>query len=73
MNVIKTIYFDITSYRSSFRYRVSKNSLDKEKFEYLHSVLIKWAHFFVGDRGVFKVFIYKKNIKKYCFELQLLT
>ena len=44
-----------------------------KKFEYLHSVLIKWAGFFVGDRGVFKVFIHKENIKKYCFELQLLT
>jgi hypothetical protein len=28
--------------------------------------------FFVDDRGVFKVFIHKKNIKKYFFELQLL-
>jgi hypothetical protein len=31
-----------------------------------------FALFFVVDRGVFKIFIHKNNVKNYCYELQRL-
>ena len=45
----------------------------KKKIQYLHRSFIKWAHFFLGDRGYFKAFFLKKTVNRYCFELSLLT
>jgi hypothetical protein len=51
----------------------AKNQFTEEKIEYLSYALTNRADFFVDDRRVFNVFIYKKKIKIYCFELQLFT
>ena len=48
---------------------VSRKPLAKEKFEYFHYNLIKWADIFIVDKGVFVAHMYKRNIVKKCFEI----
>ncbi len=53
------------------QYEIKK--IDFQKFEYFHPRLIKWVDFFVDDIGVFKIFLHKKNVKKYHFEARWLV
>ena len=45
-------------------YRVSQKSLYNKKFEYLPYGSSKRADFFIGDRGMFKVYIHKDMPRK---------
>jgi len=68
---VKDIFSFLTSYLSINRifYRVSRNSLDKEKTEYLRHILTKRADIFTTDKGVFVVHIHKRNAARNCFEV----
>ncbi len=50
-------------------YRVSRKSLDKEKFKYLCHSLTKWADILPTGRKVFIVHIDTRNVVKNCFEV----
>jgi hypothetical protein len=54
-------------------YRVVHTYFYDKKFEYLLPSSTYRADFFIGDRGVFKVFIHKKSVKNYRCELLFLT
>ena len=48
---------------------VSSKSLAKEKFEYLHHILTKWADIFTSDSGLFIDHIPTRDVVRNCFEV----
>jgi hypothetical protein len=48
---------------------VSSKSLAKEKFEYLHHTLTKWADISTSDRELLIVHLPTKEVVKNCFEV----